>query len=43
MGPKAESAAWFVEETGGVAVIGALQDGAEMLVGRAGTRVEGEG
>jgi len=43
MGPKAESAAWFVEETRGVAVIGALQDGAEMLAGRAGTRVEAEG
>ena len=39
MGPKAEAAAWFVEETGGVAVIGALEDAADMVVEEAGTRV----
>lgn len=39
MGPKAEAAAWFVEETGGVAVIGALEDAVAMLAGEAGTSV----
>jgi carbamate kinase len=40
MGPKAEAAAEFVERSGGVAVIGALEDAAAMLAGEAGTRVE---
>lgn len=39
MGPKAEAAAWFVEESGGVAVIGALEDATAMVAGAAGTRV----
>jgi carbamate kinase len=39
MGPKAEAAARFVRETGGLAAIGALEDAAVMLAGRAGTRV----
>jgi len=40
MGPKAEAAAEFVERAGGVAVIGALEEAAAMLVGEAGTRIE---
>jgi len=42
MGPKAEAACDFVDTTGGVAVIGALEDAVAMLDGpggRAGTRV----
>jgi carbamate kinase len=39
MGPKAEAACRFVERTGGVAVIAALDRAAEALEGRAGTRV----
>ncbi|GAA3811638.1 carbamate kinase [Nocardioides panacisoli] len=39
MGPKVEAACRFVELTGGVAAIGALEDVAEMLAGRAGTVV----
>lgn len=40
MGPKAEAAADFVERTGRVAVIGAVEEAAAMLAGDAGTRVE---
>jgi carbamate kinase len=39
MGPKVEAALSFVQRTGGLAIIGALEDAAEMLAGRAGTRV----
>jgi carbamate kinase len=39
MAPKVEAACRFVEETGGVAAIGALEDAAAMLDGRAGTRI----
>ena len=39
MGPKAEAAATFARETGGLAGIGALSDAAAILAGRAGTRV----
>ena len=39
MGPKAEACANFVERTGGRAVIGALGQAAEIVVGRAGTQV----
>lgn len=39
MGPKAEAAAGFVERTGGVAAIGALEDAVGILRGEAGTRV----
>jgi carbamate kinase len=39
MGPKAEAAARFVEATGGMASIGALEDAAAMLAGDAGTLV----
>lgn len=39
MGPKAEAACRFVERTGGVAVIAALDRAADALEGRAGTRV----
>ena len=39
MGPKAEAACAFVEATGGVAVIGALEDIEKMVAGEAGTRV----
>jgi carbamate kinase len=42
MGPKAEAAARFVRETGGLAAIGALEEAAAMLAGRAGTRVVSE-
>ena len=41
MGPKAEAAATFVEETGGVAIIGALEEATAIMAGEAGTRVEG--
>jgi carbamate kinase len=39
MGPKAEAAARFVEASGGMAAIGALEDAVAMLAGAAGTRV----
>lgn len=39
MRPKAEAAARFTRETGGLAAIGALQDASALLCGRAGTRV----
>ena len=39
MGPKVEAACRFVEATGGLAAIGALEDAVAMLEGRAGTRV----
>ena len=39
MGPKAEAAARFVRATGGFAGIGAVEDAAEILSGKAGTRV----
>ena len=40
MGPKLEAACTFVENTGKRAVIGALEDVAEMLAGEAGTVIE---
>lgn len=40
MGPKAEAVCEFVENCGGFAVIGALEQAAALLDGRAGTRVE---
>jgi carbamate kinase len=39
MGPKVEAACRFVERTGGLAAIGALEDAAALAAGRAGTRV----
>lgn len=39
MGPKVEAACRFVDETGGRAMIGALEDARRVLEGRAGTRV----
>jgi carbamate kinase len=39
MGPKAEAACRFVEQTGRSAAIGALADAARVLVGSAGTIV----
>lgn len=39
MRPKAEACARFVEATGGLAAIGALEDAVALLEGRAGTRV----
>ena len=39
MGPKAEAACRFVEATGSLAAIGALEDAAAILRGEAGTRV----
>jgi carbamate kinase len=39
MGPKVQAAAEFVRRTGGVAAIGALEDAAAVLAGRAGTRI----
>jgi len=39
MGPKVEAACAFVEATGGVAVIGALEDIEGMVAGAAGTRI----
>ena len=43
MGPKVEACADFADATGGVAAIGALTDAAEILEGRAGTRITGRG
>jgi carbamate kinase len=40
MGPKVEAACSFVNETGGFAAIGALDEIAEILKGKAGTRVD---
>jgi carbamate kinase len=40
MGPKIEAACRFVERTGGWAGIGALQDGAAIITGESGTRVQ---
>jgi carbamate kinase len=39
MGPKVEAACRFVEQTGGVAAIGALRDATRLLTGERGTRV----
>ena len=39
MGPKVEAACTFVEDTGGVAVIGALEEIEAMVAGTAGTRI----
>ena len=39
MGPKAEAACEFVERTGGLAAIGALEEASDLLAGRTGTRV----
>jgi carbamate kinase len=41
MGPKVEAACRFAERTGGIASIGALEEAADLLAGRAGTRVVG--
>ncbi len=41
MGPKVEAACRFVSDTGGLAGIGRLEDGAAILEGRAGTRLGG--
>jgi len=40
MGPKVEAACAFVETTGGVAMIGALDAAGELLAGRSGTRID---
>jgi carbamate kinase len=39
MGPKAEAAAWFAQETDGRAAIGSLAEAAAVLAGRSGTTV----
>lgn len=39
MAPKVEAACRFVEQTGGIAGIGRLEDAAAILAGRAGTRI----
>lgn len=39
MGPKVEAACTFVEDTGGVAVIGALEEIEAMVAGTSGTRI----
>ena len=39
MGPKIEAACRFAERTGGVAVIGALDDAPLLARGEAGTRI----
>jgi carbamate kinase len=39
MGPKAEAACRFVEQTGGRAAIGALEDAAALVAGTAGTQI----
>ncbi len=41
MGPKVEAACAFVEETGGLAAIGALEEAARVLAGERGTRIAG--
>ena len=43
MGPKVEAVCRFVERTGGRAVIGSLDQIAEMMEGRAGTQVLPDG
>lgn len=43
MGPKVEAATRFVEATGGRAVIASLDDAADAVAGRVGTRVVGPG
>jgi carbamate kinase len=46
MGPKVRAACQFVEQTGGIATIGSIDDAPGLLAGTAGTRVEppsGEG
>jgi carbamate kinase len=43
MGPKVEAACGFVTATGNDAVIGALADIADIVAGRAGTRVRAPG
>lgn len=43
MGPKVEAACDFVERTGGVAVIGALEEAESLLRGEAGTRIRPAG
>jgi carbamate kinase len=42
MGPKVTAAAEFVRRTGGIAAIGALEDAAAVLQGRAGTEIVAE-
>jgi carbamate kinase len=42
MGPKVEAACRFVERTGGLAAIGALDDAEAILAGRAGTQIRVE-
>jgi carbamate kinase len=42
MGPKVEAACRFVERTGGLAAIGALEDAEAILAGRAGTQIRVE-
>ncbi|WP_416669869.1 carbamate kinase [Egbenema bharatensis] len=42
MAPKVEAACRFVEQTGGIAGIGRLEDAAAILAGQAGTRVQRE-
>ena len=39
MGPKVDAACRFVEATGGIAGIGALEDAARIVAGTAGTTV----
>ena len=39
MAPKARAAARFVDVTGGIAVIGSMEEASELLSGSAGTRV----
>ena len=43
MGPKVEAACTFVEETGGWAAIGALEDAEAILEGSSGTRIHAPG
>ena len=43
MAPKIEAACRFVEQTGGVAAIGALNDAAKLLTGERGTRITAAG
>jgi len=43
MGPKVEAACDFVERTGAMAAIGALEDAARVLAGDAGTSIRTAG
>jgi carbamate kinase len=43
MGPKVEAACRFVERTGRMAAIGAIEDAADILAGTAGTIVQAPG